>query len=149
MRIHHSLENAIPFLLARAGISMGQAFTKQLSAYDLTLNEWRVCASLFENEHSTLSQVAYSCSNDPSTLSRTVNRLIQKGLVKRVQSKIDRRSYLLTLTGTGRTLTEKIIPLAQKYETQALNNFKESEVDQLRKLLKKVYENMNTISQTF
>jgi DNA-binding MarR family transcriptional regulator len=146
MRIQHSLENAIPFLLARAGISMGHAFTKQLSIYSLNLNEWRVCASLYENEHSTLSQVAYSCSNDPSTLSRTINGLIRKDLVKRVQSKIDRRSFELTLTKKGSALTEKIIPLAQEYETQALKDFKDEEIDLLRDLLKRVYENMNAIS---
>ena len=138
----HSLENAVPFLLARTGISMGQAFTKQLIPFGITLIEWRVCVTLYEAKSSTLSEVAQICSNDPSTLSRTVNGLIQKGFIKRVQSKLDRRSYVLNLSPKGRKLTESIIPLAQNYESIALANFTSTEANELRVLLKRVYENM-------
>jgi DNA-binding MarR family transcriptional regulator len=148
MHIHHSLEKAVPFLLARTGISMGQAFTKQLLPFDISLIEWRVCVTIYENQDSTLSQIAYTCSNDPSTLSRTVNGLIKKGFIKRVQSKVDRRSYVLNLTVKGKQITEKIIPLAQDYESQALNDFTLAEANQLRVLLKRVHENMKPQSQT-
>jgi DNA-binding MarR family transcriptional regulator len=142
MPIHHSLEKAIPFLLARTGISMGQAFTKQLTPFAVSLIEWRVCVTIYENHDSTLSQIAHTCSNDPSTLSRTVNGLIKKGFIKRVQSKLDRRSFVLNLTAKGKLVTEKIIPLAQDYESKALYDFSELETEQLRMLLKRVYENM-------
>ena len=142
MTIHHSLEKALPFLLARTGISMGQAFTKQLLPFSISLIEWRVCVTIYETKNSTLSQVAHTCSNDPSTLSRTVNGLIEKGFIKRVQSRLDRRSFVLNLTTKGRLITERIIPLAQEYEAQALIDFNLEEIDQLRKLLKRVYANM-------
>src|ERR1700751_2846033 len=40
------LEQAIPFLLTRAGSRMGNAFAKALKRFGLHLSEWRVCASL-------------------------------------------------------------------------------------------------------
>ncbi len=98
--------------------------------------------TIYETKNSTLSQVAHTCSNDPSTLSRTVNGLIEKGFIKRVQSRLDRRSFVLNLTTKGRLITERIIPLAQEYEAQALIDFNLEEIDQLRKLLKRVYANM-------
>ena len=48
----HDLEKAIPFLLARAGARMGNAFAKALKPYGLSLSEWRVCASLQHTRHS-------------------------------------------------------------------------------------------------
>jgi DNA-binding MarR family transcriptional regulator len=46
------------------------------------------------------------------------------------------------LTAKGRQVTQKIIPLAQAYEAQALIDFSTQETDQLRRLLKRVHVNM-------
>jgi len=48
MRLSYSLENAVPFLLARAGMSMGKRFATQLVPFNLSLIEWRVCVTLYE-----------------------------------------------------------------------------------------------------
>jgi DNA-binding MarR family transcriptional regulator len=148
MRIHHSLESAIPFLLARAGISMGNQFTQQLKPYGVSSIEWRVCVTLYTNQNSTLGKLTHICSNDTTTLSRTVSGLIKKGFINRIQSRLDRRSFKLNLTRKGKGLTEKIIPLAQRYEEKALLNFNESESDQLRAYLNMVYLNMNILPDT-
>jgi hypothetical protein len=72
----HDLEKAIPFLLARAGARMGNAFAKALKPYGLSLSEWRVCASLQHTPRQTLSELATHASTDLSALSRIVDRLV-------------------------------------------------------------------------
>jgi DNA-binding MarR family transcriptional regulator len=146
MRISYSLEKAVPFLLARAGISMGKRFATQLLPFNMSLIEWRVCVSLYELQNSTLGELAEKTSYETSTLSRTINGLTKKKLIARVQSKFDRRSFALKLTPKGRVLTAKIIPLAKEYENSAIANFSAKEADQLRAMLSKVYENMNSHS---
>jgi len=146
MRTSYSLEKAVPFLLARAGISMGKRFATQLLPFNLSLIEWRVCVTLYELQNSTLGQLAEKTSYETSTLSRTVNGLLKKKLVTRVQSKSDRRSFALKLTSRGRAVTIKIIPLAKEYENYALVDFNSKEADQLRAMLSRVYENMNAHS---
>ena len=146
MRISYSLENAVPFLLARAGMSMGKRFATQLMPFNMSLIEWRVCVTLYELQNSTLGQLAEKTSYETSTLSRTINGLTTKKLIARVQSKSDRRSFALKLTPKGRALTAKIIPLAKEYENSAIANFNSKEADQLRTMLSRVYENMNSHS---
>lgn len=146
MRISYSLENAVPFLLARAGMSMGKRFATQLIPFNMSLIEWRVCVTLYELQYSTLGQLAEKTSYETSTLSRTINGLTTKKLIARVQSKSDRRSFALKLTLKGRALTAKIIPLAKEYENSAIANFSSNEADQLRSMLSRVYENMNSHS---
>ena len=107
MRISYSLEKAVPFLLARAGISMGKRFATQLLPFNMSLIEWRVCVSLYELQNSTLGELAEKTSYETSTLSRTINGLTKKKLIARVQSKSDRRSFALKLTPKGRVLTAK------------------------------------------
>jgi DNA-binding MarR family transcriptional regulator len=125
----YSLEKAVPFLLARAGIGMGKEFATQLLPYKLSLIEWRVCVSLFELQNSTLGHLEEKTSYETSTLSRS-----------------DRRSFALKLTPKGRTVTAKIIPLAQEYENNAIAGFNEKEADLLRSMLSRVYANMNAHS---
>src|SRR5688572_33291579 len=79
--IDHDLERAIPYLLARAGMRMGQAFTKELKPFGLSLTEWRVCAALHHQPHQRLAELAAHTSAEPSTLSRTVEGLLQRGLL--------------------------------------------------------------------
>lgn len=140
-----NLEKALPFLLARAGMKMGLSFVKEIKPFDLSLVEWRVCAALHHEPKQRLSDVAYHTSGDPSTLSRTVDGLIKRGLVKREKSDVDARALELSLTPVGLELTEKIIPFAQLYEKVALAGFSESEATLLREMLKKIYENMSSL----
>lgn len=140
-----NLENALPFLLARAGMKMGLSFVKEIKPFNLSLIEWRVCAALHHEPQQRLSDVAYHTSSDPSTLSRTVDGLIKRGLVKRERSDVDARALELSLTSLGLGLTEKIIPFAHLYEKVALAGFSESEAKTLREMLRKIYENMSSL----
>ncbi|OUM00163.1 MarR family winged helix-turn-helix transcriptional regulator [Variovorax sp. JS1663] len=142
----HDLEKAIPFLLARAGARMGNAFSKALKPYGLSLVEWRVCASLQHTPNQTLSELALHSSNDLSALSRIVDRLSGNGLVVRERCGTDGRAIRLALTPLGLELTNEIIPLAKHYEAVALSDFSAAEVNTLRAMLLRIYANAEPLA---
>src|SRR5437762_2003993 len=119
--VDHDLERALPYLIARAGTRMGQAFSKELKRFHLSLTEWRVCVALHHQPHQRLSELASHTSTEPSTLSRVVDGLLQRGLLVRDRSGEDARALALSLTDAGRDLTVRIIPLAQLYERVSLS----------------------------
>lgn len=123
IEVRHDLDAAVPYLVARAGARMGQAFAKALKPFDLSLSEWRVCASLGNKPYQSLSELVTHAAVDTSTLSRIVDRLVQQGLVSRQRSDLDGRAVRLCLTPEGATLTRKIAPLAKRYEKVALTGF--------------------------
>lgn len=141
----YDLQNAMPYLLARAGMRMGQAFTKQLRQFELTLTEWRVCATLHHRPHQRLSTLAAGTSTEPSTLSRVVEALMQRGLLIRDRSEEDGRAVALSLTPAGVALTERVIPLAQIYERVAMTGFTPAQADAMRDLLRRIYDNMTPL----
>lgn len=142
VRSGHDLEQQIPYLLARAGTRMGQAFSKELRQFDLSLTEWRVSVALHHKAHQRLSELALHTSTEQSTLSRVVDGLLRRGLLLRDRSDEDARALALSLTDAGRELTERIIPLAQLYERVSLAGLSATEAEALRDMLRKVYENM-------
>lgn len=144
--VDHDLERAVPYLVARAGSRMGNAFAKALKPYGLSLSEWRVCASLGHSPHQRLSELVTRACVDMSALSRIVDRLIAQGLVSREKSSDDGRAVQLALTGKGAELTREIVPLAQHYETVALNCFSAAEAEMLRELLDRLYHNAEPLA---
>lgn len=142
----HDLNASIPYLIARAGITTGQAFSGELKQFGLTLNEWRVCAALRHQPHQRLSDLAVNTACDASTLSRTVDGLLQRGLLVRERSPDDARAVALALTPEGNALTERVIPLARLYERVALAGIEPQQVELLRALLHRIYDNMATLS---
>ncbi|MGJ3699374.1 MarR family winged helix-turn-helix transcriptional regulator [Variovorax sp. AFSI2.2] len=138
----HDLERAIPYLLARAGMRMGQSFSKELKQFRLSLTEWRVCVALHHKAHQRLSDLALHTSTDPSTLSRVVDGLLQRGVLVRDRSDEDARALALSLTEAGRDLTLRIIPLAQVYERVSLSGLTAAQAESLRDMLRMVYDNL-------
>jgi DNA-binding MarR family transcriptional regulator len=121
---------------------MGQSFSKELKAFELNLTEWRVCAALHHTPHQRLSELAQHTSTEPSTLSRTVDSMMQRKLLVRDRADEDARALALSLTPEGIALTERIIPLAQLYERVALAGIPKQQVDSLKEMLRKIYDNM-------
>jgi DNA-binding MarR family transcriptional regulator len=138
----HDLERAIPYLLARAGMRMGQSFSKELKQFKLSLTEWRVCVALHHKAHQRLSDLALHTSTDASTLSRVVDGLLQRGILVRDRSDEDARALALSLTEAGRDLTLRIIPLAQVYERVSLSGLTAAQAESLRDMLRMVYDNL-------
>ena len=142
----HDLEKAIPFLLARAGARMGNAFAKALKPFGISLSEWRVCASLQHTPGQALSELAAHIATDLSALSRIVDRLVALDLVVRERCDADGRAVRIALSPLGEALTREIIPLAQHYEEVALAGFTAAEVKALRTMLLRLYTNATPLA---
>jgi|SRR6185369_15354948 len=139
------LELAIPFLLTRAGGRMGNAFAKALKPFGLNLSEWRVCASLLYVPHQSLTELSQHATTDTSALSRILDRLEIQELVKRDKSATDGRSIRIALTSKGAELAQSIVPLAKRHEAVVLRDFAAGDVESLRAMLLKLYENAGAL----
>ncbi len=139
------LETTLPYLLNRAGVRIGQSFTGELERHRLSLAEWRLLAALLKREAQTLSELAAHTSLELSRTSRLVGGLEERGLLRRQASGADGRAVELSLTRAGRAAAQQIVPLAQLYERVALSGMTNEEVQVLKRLLVKVYDNMNAL----
>ncbi|UIF90013.1 MarR family winged helix-turn-helix transcriptional regulator [Cupriavidus sp. UYPR2.512] len=143
--VDHDLEQAIPYLVARAGSRMGTTFAKALKPYGLSLSEWRVCALLGKEPHQRLTTLTVAACVDMSALSRIVDRLIEQGLVTREKSGDDGRAVRLALTEKGAELTRKIVPMAKHYEDVALQCFSKAEVALFAEMLNRLYASAESL----
>jgi DNA-binding MarR family transcriptional regulator len=138
------LQKYLPYLLNRAGVKIGLAFSRDIASYKITLPMWRVLVALWENGDQRLNELSVLTSVDSSTLSRLLVNMQRRRLIVRRRSGNDARALSLSLTAYGRHITTKIIPVALHYERVAVSGLSEADVKRLKRLLAKIYTNIET-----
>lgn len=82
--------------------------------------------------------VAASAGLPKNTLSRAIQKLLQRRLLKRESDPDDLRSYALALTPAGRGIFDETMPLMVRQQTAMLAALSEAEQKQLCELLDKM-----------
>ena len=136
------LDDYLPYLINRAGVSLALRFGNELRRAGVTLQDWRVLAALREADGQRLTELASRTSIEVSTLSRLVAGLESAGLVLRERDASDARAIAIRLTPRGAALTATLTPAAATLERTALAGLSDSEAGQLKALLHRVYGNL-------
>jgi DNA-binding MarR family transcriptional regulator len=138
----------LPYLVNRAGMRLAVNFGKDIREQGVAVQEWRVLAALAAAGSQRLSDLAGLTSIDLSTLSRLVSRMARGGLVRRSRANGDKRERRVALTAKGGRTTRAIIPTARRYELVALAGLSAQEARLLKRLLARVYANLDALGDT-
>ena len=106
------------------------------------------CHTLLEiekNSEITVTDLARNLSLDKSTVSRTVDGLVNIRMVDRVIPRENRRLALLNLTGSGQEVCTSINASNDSYVHRILHNFSAKERAEFLRLCKKLTGNMQAI----
>lgn len=146
-RAHLELGNYLPYLLNRVGFALVDSFTREaLKADGLSIDMWRVLAALSNNGGQRQVDLSEMTSIDVSTMSRLVSRLVRIGLVTRSRSKTSNREVVVALSPKGRTLVQRLIPIARRLEEVANAGLPATDLAIVKRALRQMYQNMATLS---
>jgi DNA-binding MarR family transcriptional regulator len=108
------LQTFFPYRLAvlaeTVSRSMAQVYAER---FELSRDEWRIVAALFEHGAMKTTDVIATTTLDKMQVSRAVARLERDGLIRRSEDASDRRGRVLELQPAGSALVRKIIPLVE------------------------------------
>jgi len=141
------LDSYLPYLLNRAGARIAIAFGEEVRPLGATLQMWRVLAALRGGDGRRMGDLSETTSIEVSTLTRLVDNMEKKGLVARRRDAADARVVALHVTPAGRRLTQRITPIAERYESVALAGFTAAEADILKAALRRLYRNMAALER--
>jgi DNA-binding MarR family transcriptional regulator len=140
------LDDYVPYLLNRAGARIAQSFSEEVRPFGITLPMWRALAALTDRDGQTVGELSGHTSIEISTLSRTLDGLQRLKLLERRRAESDGRVVTLHLTGAGRAMTRRIIPIAERYERVAVAGLSPRDVETLKRLLRTLYANMDGLA---
>lgn len=88
------------------------------------------------------AEVCRQMRYDTGSMTRLLDQLENKGLIKRSRSLEDRRVVQLSLTTAGEDAYEALLPRVLAQLNAALEGFSRDEVTELKRLLRKMMENL-------
>jgi DNA-binding MarR family transcriptional regulator len=113
----------------------------ELAPFDVSAAQWLVVLLVGENAVSSATGLCEKLSYDPGAMTRLIDRLESKGIVRRVRSPEDRRTIQLELTENGKALHPKIIAAMADVNNSLLHGFSHDEVNQLEGYLRRMLAN--------
>lgn len=129
------------YLLARASSVASAEFHEQVRARGVPVAVWRILASLKgTGEGLTVGELAKSCLANQPAISKTVDKLVAKGLVARQADEQDRRRVWVRLTPAGEAHVDELILEAQAHQARLVEAIGEGETETLRRALLRLIE---------
>ncbi len=111
---------------------------RRLAPFDITTSQWAILETCYNGEANSISTLCRYIPVDPAAISRQVDRLVAKGLVRRRRSVKDRRAVHIALTAVGQELVPQLARLANANNDQFLNRLDSAEQAEFVRMLQKM-----------
>ena len=112
-----------------------RAAMRRYRAGDLSVPQFRTLLFIRRNPGASLSEIAEHLGLTPPSASAKIDGLVTRDLVKRRESKNDRRRIHLTLTAEGEALLARAGQETQAYLAERLAALSETEIDQVMRAM--------------
>lgn len=140
-------DDSVAYLMRRLIISFAAEVEHELVPSGLTNAQWVPLYKLFLGHGKTAAELARECQLDAGAMTRMLDRLEAKDLLRRVRSSEDRRVVNLELTADGRRAAGEIPQTLCKVLNAHLRGFSREEVELLRGLLMRMLANAAALQQ--
>jgi DNA-binding MarR family transcriptional regulator len=135
------IDDSYGFLVRRLYTSLQRQVESRMQPLDLTAMQWMPLLLLAEGKAQTCAEIARLMTIDTGAMTRMVDRLETKGLVRRIRSVDDRRVVHLELTALGHTTAAGIPDILADVLNLHLTGFSAREFEQLVSFLKRMIAN--------
>lgn len=101
---------------------LARQFQERLDPYGLTPFHWVVLCCLWEEDGLATSAIGEKLQQVGGTLTGVLDRMEERGLIRRERDCRDRRIWRIWLTDAGKELEEVLPPIAQEVRDRAMQN---------------------------
>ena len=133
-------EGSLPHvdLLRQAASGLTSRIEEILAGSDLTLDQWRVLHTLSETGPLSMTDLSGRTRVSGPTLTRIVDRLVERSLLYRNVDPADRRRVVVHAAERGRALGRSLAPRIAAAERDGLAALSSAETRTLRRLLERL-----------
>ena len=111
---------------------------------DITIEQWSVLYHLWKEDGLSQQELCNRTFRDKPSITRLLDNLEKLQLVKRIASKEDRRINSVFLTDAALLLQDVTIALANQTMDEALVGVSKNEIETVKNVLQRVYDNLTT-----
>jgi DNA-binding MarR family transcriptional regulator len=141
----YRVESSIGYLISRLAQTVGRELDRRMLDLGLTDAQWKPLLLLQQGECSTAADLSRIACHDTGAVTRLLDRLEAKGLVRRLRSADDRRVVNLELTEDGQRVANEVPRIIAELANQVLAGFSHDEFLQFRDLLNRALSNARAL----
>jgi DNA-binding MarR family transcriptional regulator len=134
--------NSVGYLVNRVRAELLAAIDRELEPFDVTSAQYIIMGHLVYSLADSASGLCKGIAYDPGAMTRMVDRLESKKLIRRIRCEDDRRAVKLELTDEGKALFPKMRVKVVEVLNHLMRDFSQSEARQLEGLLQRVLNNV-------
>lgn len=108
----------------------------------ISTEEWAILLILWSKGEQTPSALADVTFRDRTTITRLIDQMVKKGIVKRNHDDKDRRRVLIMVSEKGRNLEQELVPIAREMIGIALKGLSPQDIETTINTLKHMTDNL-------
>jgi DNA-binding MarR family transcriptional regulator len=130
---------------AMAAAAIGRRMQKNFRAagLEITIEQWSVLYHLWKEDGLNQQQLCDKTFRDKPSITRLIDNLVKLCLVERKVSETDKRVNYIFLSNIAKNLQDQTIEIANQTMDEALTGITKSEIETVKNVLQKVYDNLN------
>ena len=138
------LDNALAYWIHRVYQATRNASfaTLRAAGEEITPEQWIVMVRLWEQDNRTQTELGESTYRDRPTMSRILDGMERRGLVKRKRDPDHGRVWRVVLTPKGASLRAELVPHARELVKRSLAGIPERDLEITRNTLRRMFENL-------
>jgi DNA-binding MarR family transcriptional regulator len=144
---NYNPEESIGRLIADVSGRLLSAFDDEMTGMGITGAQWVILMRIANGCGSTAAELCRFSRYDTGSMTRMLDRLEEKGLIRRARSDKDRRVMCLELTEAGWDLYPLMPPVAIKVLNAHLRGFTRDELELFKGFLNRMRANSEQLTQ--
>ena len=137
----YRVEDSVGYMITRLRAALFSRVDRELEGWGISSAQGAILIYIAHGRAGRAADLAREHGYDTGSLTRMIDRLVKKGLLRRVPHAEDRRAVTLELTAAGRKLAERLPAAAVKVLNHHLRGFTRAELDQLKGYLGRMLAN--------
>ncbi|MFK4090033.1 MarR family winged helix-turn-helix transcriptional regulator [Kribbella sp. NPDC020789] len=117
------MPTSLLLLLKRAERRIELGLQELLDEFELTIEQWRIMAALHEEPGQPMSILAEAAVLPAASLTRHVDKLVERGLILRRVHATDKRRIVTALSPVGSTVAARLTAVQQELEAELAEYF--------------------------
>jgi len=143
----YRVESSVGYLINKLAQTIGREIDRRMVDLGLTDAQWKPLLLLQQGACTTAADISRIACHDNGAVTRLLDRLETKGLVRRLRSAEDRRIIKLELTEEGKRIAAEVPKIITHLNNQVLTGFSQDEFLQFRDLLNRALVNAKALNE--
>lgn len=138
----YRLDDTLGFSIHKAAARLRHALGQHLRQFELTPEQFGLLGRLWEQEGLSQRELADRLFKDKPTITRMLETLDQRGLIRREHHDHDRRVFRVFLTAAGRALELPVLEALKDFRSQAYRGLSPEEQERTKAHMDQICRNL-------